>query len=88
MIAEADRWSGMVQDRDLREAGLIASAQRIEHHEIAVHGTLATWVKQLGLEEDMNVLLSIPDEGKRTEQSRLVRRLRCSEQPDPRIWSS
>jgi ferritin-like metal-binding protein YciE len=32
----------MVQDRDLRNAGLIASAQRIEHYEIAVYGSLAT----------------------------------------------
>jgi ferritin-like metal-binding protein YciE len=42
----------MVQDRDLRDAGLIASAQRIEHDEIAVYGSLATWAKQLGLEEE------------------------------------
>jgi ferritin-like metal-binding protein YciE len=42
----------MVQDRDLRNAGLIASAQRIEHYEIAVYGSLATWAKQLELEEE------------------------------------
>jgi len=68
MIAEADRWAGMVQDRDLRDAGLIASAQRIEHYEIAVYGTLATWAKQLGLDEDLRVLLEILDEEKRTDE--------------------
>jgi ferritin-like metal-binding protein YciE len=68
MIAEADRWAGMVEDRDLRDAGLIASAQRIEHYEIAVYGTLATWAKQLGLDEDLQVLVDILDEEKRTDE--------------------
>jgi ferritin-like metal-binding protein YciE len=59
----------MVQDRDLRDAGLIASAQRIEHYEIAVYGSLATWAKQLGLEEDVQVLLAILEEEKRMDES-------------------
>jgi ferritin-like metal-binding protein YciE len=68
IISEADRWAGMVQDGDLRDAGLIASAQRIEHYEIAVYGTLATWAKQLGLDEDMRILLEILDEEKSTDE--------------------
>jgi ferritin-like metal-binding protein YciE len=68
LIAEANRWAGMVQDRDLRDAGLIASAQRIEHYEIAVYGTLATWAKQLSLNEDLRILLEILDEEKRTDE--------------------
>jgi ferritin-like metal-binding protein YciE len=59
----------MVQDRDLRDASLIASAQRIEHYEIAVYGSLATWAKQLGLEEDVQVLLAILEEEKRMDES-------------------
>jgi ferritin-like metal-binding protein YciE len=68
LIAEANRWARMVQDRDLRDAGLIASAQRIEHYEIAVYGTLATWAKQLSLNEDLRILLEILDEEKRTDE--------------------
>ena len=68
LIREADRWAGMVRDGDLRDAGLIASAQRIEHYEIAVYGTLATWAKQLGLDEDMRILLEILDEEKSTDE--------------------
>jgi ferritin-like metal-binding protein YciE len=58
----------MVQDPDLRDAGLIASAQRIEHYEIAVYGTLATWAKQLGLDEDLQTLHAILQEEKRTDE--------------------
>src|SRR3954452_7766306 len=49
IIREAERWAKMVSDRDCRDAGIIASAQRVEHYEIAVYGTLATWARQLGL---------------------------------------
>jgi ferritin-like metal-binding protein YciE len=68
IIREADRWARMVQDPDLRDAGLIASAQRIEHYEIAVYGTLATWAKQLGLDEDLQTLHAILQEEKRTDE--------------------
>ncbi|ARP95992.1 YciE/YciF ferroxidase family protein [Bordetella genomosp. 13] len=58
----------MVTDPDLRDAGLIASAQRVEHYEIAVYGTMATWAEQLGLDDDMQTLPAILDEEKRTDQ--------------------
>lgn len=68
MLREAEKWANMVQDRDLRDAGLIASAQRVEHYEIAVYGSLATWAKQLGLDEDLQALLAILEEEKRTDE--------------------
>ena len=33
------------------DAGLISSAQAVEHYEIARYGTLKSWAKQLGLDE-------------------------------------
>ena len=39
------------------DAGLISSAQAVEHYEIARYGTLATWAKQLGHTEALNLLL-------------------------------
>ena len=69
MLREAEKWATMVQDRDLRDAGIIASAQRVEHYEIAVYGSLATWAKQLGLDEDLPALLDILEEEKRTDES-------------------
>jgi ferritin-like metal-binding protein YciE len=67
MLQEAEKWASLVQDRDLRDVGIIASAQRVEHYEIAVYGSLATWAKQLGLDEDLQVLLTILEEEKRTD---------------------
>jgi len=69
IVREAEKWARMVQDPDLRDAGLIASAQRVEHYEIAVYGTLATWAKQLGLDEDERTLQAILDEEKRTDET-------------------
>jgi ferritin-like metal-binding protein YciE len=77
MLQETEKWATMVQDRDLRDAGLIASAQRVEHYEIAVYGSLATWAKQLGLKDDLQALLAILEEEKRTDErlSMLAKRM-------------
>lgn len=64
ILGEAGKWAMMIDEPATRDAGLIASAQRVEHYEIAVYGTLATWAKQLGLDEDLKVLLSILEEEK------------------------
>jgi len=58
----------MVSDRDCRDAGIVASAQRVEHYEIAVYGTLATWAKQLGFGEDERVLHDILQEERRADE--------------------
>jgi len=68
VVHEADKWANMVQDADLRDASLTASAQRIKHYEIAVYGTLATWAKQLGLDEDQRTLHAILDQEKRADE--------------------
>ena len=61
ILAEAEKWAGMIDDPALRDAALIASAQRVQHYEIAVYGSLAAWAKQLGL-DDLDTLLSILEE--------------------------
>jgi len=69
IVGEADKWAGMVDDPACRDAGLIASAQRIEHYEIAVYGTLAAWAKQLDLEEDAETLRTILAEEKAADDT-------------------
>lgn len=63
IIAEAEKWADTIDDPSTRDAALIASAQRIQHYEIAVYGSLATWAKELGLDE-MDTLLDILEEEK------------------------
>jgi ferritin-like metal-binding protein YciE len=68
ILREAERWAKMVSDPDCRDAGVIASAQRVEHYEIAVYGTLASWAKLLGIVEDARTLHDILEEEKRTDE--------------------
>lgn len=48
-----------VIDPSIRDIALIGAAQQVEHHEIAVYGTLRRWAEILGLAEDEVVLESI-----------------------------
>ena len=68
ILREGERWAKMVSDRDCRDAGIIASAQRVEHYEVAVYGTLATWARQLGLHDDARVLHSILQQEKAADE--------------------
>lgn len=68
LIGEAEKMIGMVGAGPLRDAALIASAQRIEHYEIAVYGTLATYAKCLGLQDDKQKLADILEEEKATDE--------------------
>jgi ferritin-like metal-binding protein YciE len=38
------------------DAGLVSSAQAVEHYEIARYGTLKTWARQLGLNDAVKLL--------------------------------
>ncbi len=51
-----------VTDPSIRDIALIGAAQQVEHHEIAVYGTLRRWAVILGLTDDAAVLESIEDE--------------------------
>jgi ferritin-like metal-binding protein YciE len=50
------------------DAGLVSSAQAVEHYEIARYGTLATWAKQLGHKEALNLFLATLEEEKATDE--------------------
>lgn len=57
-----------VTDVSIRDIAIIGAAQQVEHHEIAVYGTLRRWAEILGLSDDAVVLESIEDqEGKADE---------------------
>jgi ferritin-like metal-binding protein YciE len=49
-------------DPSVRDIALIGAAQEVEHHEIAVYGTLRRWAEILGLDEDAALLESIEAE--------------------------
>ena len=52
----------------VRDIALIGMAQQVEHHEIAVYGTLRTWANLLGLTTEAQVLESILNEEKAADK--------------------
>ncbi|WP_315926998.1 ferritin-like domain-containing protein [Mesorhizobium sp. SP-1A] len=56
ILEEADDVSGDVDDKQVLDAALIASAQAVEHYEMTRYGTLIAWAKQLGRDDCARVL--------------------------------
>ncbi len=51
-----------VTEPSIRDIALIGAAQQVEHHEIAVYGTLRRWAEILGFSGDAAILASIEAE--------------------------
>lgn len=62
LTAEASDTIKDTTDPSVRDIALIGAAQQMEHHEIAVYGTLRRWAEILGLDEDAALLESIEAE--------------------------
>jgi len=61
---------GIMEETELgavRDAGIIAASQKIEHYEIASYGTLAAFAKTLGENEAMELLVQTLDEEKEAD---------------------
>lgn len=56
VLAEGNELLKELEDEDVRDAGIIASAQRVEHYEIAGYGTARTFATLLGQEEAAELL--------------------------------
>jgi ferritin-like metal-binding protein YciE len=56
LISQAETHVGDTKDLTLRDVVLIAAGNQVEHHEIAVYGTLRTWAEVLGETEHAELL--------------------------------
>jgi len=52
----------------VKDAGLIAAAQRVEHYEIAGYGTVCTFAEMLGRHDDLELLQETLSEEKNTDE--------------------
>jgi ferritin-like metal-binding protein YciE len=68
IIDEAQAVSGEVDDKRVLDAGIIASAQAVEHYEITRYGTLIAWAQQLGKNDVAALLKQTLAEEKTTDQ--------------------
>jgi ferritin-like metal-binding protein YciE len=55
-------------DPDVRDAALIAAAQRVEHYEIAAYGTARTYARQLGFDNHVELLQRTLEEESNTDE--------------------
>ena len=62
LVTEAEDSIKDAKDTSIRDISLIASGQQVEHHEMAIYGTLRTWATILGQSDDAAVLQSILQE--------------------------
>jgi ferritin-like metal-binding protein YciE len=62
LIEEGEEMINEDADDDVRDAGLIAAAQRVEHYEIAGYGCARTYAELLGDDEGARLLQQTLDE--------------------------
>ena len=61
---------GLIKEKpeaEVLDAGLIAAAQHVEHYEMAGYGTVRTWARLLGYENQAALLQQTLDEEKETD---------------------
>lgn len=68
LIKEAEEIMKSTDKGAVRDAGIIAAAQKVEHYEIASYGTLRTFAQTLGLTEAVSLLEEILEEEKGADE--------------------
>ncbi|MBV9672140.1 MAG: ferritin-like domain-containing protein [Verrucomicrobia bacterium] len=68
IIAEGAEVMEEESDPEVKDAALIASAQRVEHYEMAGYGTARTYAELLGDKEAAQMLQTTLDEEKQTDE--------------------
>lgn len=68
LIKEGEEAIQLQGDKTVRDAALIAAAQRVEHYEMAGYGTVRTFADQLGFDDDKKLLQRTLDEEGETDK--------------------
>jgi ferritin-like metal-binding protein YciE len=68
IIAEAKEHMDEIEDEEVLDAGMVSSAQAVEHYEICRYGTLIEWAKELGHNDAVKLLEQTLDEEKNADK--------------------
>jgi ferritin-like metal-binding protein YciE len=68
LISEGEDVISSVKEPSVRDAGLIAAGNRVEHYEIAAYGSARTFAQMLGLEQAASLLSQTLEEEKQADQ--------------------
>jgi ferritin-like metal-binding protein YciE len=67
LAKEADEIIKEAETDTVRDAGMLAAAQAVEHYEISRYGTLKAWAEKLGMKEAAQLLDQTLQEEKETD---------------------
>lgn len=67
LIKEGESIMEETEEGPVRDAGIVAASQKIEHYEIATYGTLAAFAQTLGEEEAVSLLQQTLEEEKEAD---------------------
>jgi ferritin-like metal-binding protein YciE len=67
IIEEGKEIAGHDENPGVRDAGIIAGAQKVEHYEIASYGSVRTWAQQMGHRQAAELLQQTLDEEKQAD---------------------
>jgi ferritin-like metal-binding protein YciE len=62
LLKEGDEVIKAMGDSTVKDAALIAAAQRVEHYEMAVYGTVRTFAREMGYDDAADLLQKTLDE--------------------------
>jgi ferritin-like metal-binding protein YciE len=68
LVSEGEDMVSHIDESPLRDAGLIAAANRVEHYEIAAYGSARTFAQTLGLGQAATLLEQTLQEEKEADQ--------------------
>ncbi len=68
IIDEGEDLAGRSGDPAAIDAGIIASAQKVEHYEIAAYGSLCSWAETMGHQRELQLLEQTLQEEKETDR--------------------
>ena len=68
LIEEGEEMISNTEESPVRDAGIIAAANRVEHYEIAAYGAARTFAETLGLNSAVSLLDQTLEEEKKADQ--------------------
>ena len=68
ILAEGNEVMKEAKDDTVRDAGMLAAAQAVEHYEIARYGSLKAWAEKLGMTDAVELLEQTLQEEKATDK--------------------
>jgi len=67
LLTEGEEAINLQAEEHVKDAALIGAAQKVEHYEIALYGTLCSWAEELGLSDVQALLHQTLEEEKQTD---------------------